>query len=61
MSRPVRETLAFNALHGERRTFPIVVTERDTMIVTKVKFSEIAMQMLLAAMLIHAFHAALEN
>jgi hypothetical protein len=61
VSRPVRETLAFNALHSKRRTFPIVHTEGNAVIVAEIKFREIAMQMLLIAMLIDAAHTALED
>jgi hypothetical protein len=36
-SRPVRETLAFDTLHGKNRTFSIAVTEFDAIAVAKIK------------------------
>jgi hypothetical protein len=61
MRLTVREALACRALDCKGRTFPVAVTQLDAVIVAKVEFGEIAMQMFLAAMLIDAAHAALEN
>ena len=42
-------------------TFPIVEAKLDAVIVPKIKFGKVAVQMLLFAMLIDAAHSALEN
>ena len=60
VSWPVREALAFDALDRKRRTFAIVNAESRAGVVTEIEFREIAMQMLLAAMLVSAAHTALE-
>ena len=39
----------------------IVVSKRNACVITEIKLSEIAMQVLLFAMLVNAVHAALEN
>jgi hypothetical protein len=57
----VRETLASRAFNGKVRAFPIVDAERNAVRRTEIKFQEIAVKMLLSAMLIHALHAALED
>ena len=41
--------------------FGIVHAQSNAIVVTEIKFGEIAMKMLLAAMLVRAFHAALEH
>src|SRR3981081_1589229 len=61
VSRPVRETLALDTLHGKHRTFPIVDPESNTVRIAEIEFGKVAMQMLLFAMLVDAFHAALED
>ena len=43
VSRPVRQALAFNALHGTRRPFPIGSSEAGAVIVAEFKFREIAL------------------
>ena len=45
----------------QRGTFPVIEAERGARVVAEIKFREIAMQMLLAAVLIDAAHPALEN
>jgi hypothetical protein len=54
VSRPVRETLALDTLHGKDRTFPIVDAKRHAVRIAEIEFGKVAMQMLLAAMLIDA-------
>ena len=57
----IRETLAARLRHGNGRTIRIVEAEPDPMIVAKVILGKVTMQMLFAAVLINAAHAALEN
>jgi hypothetical protein len=49
VSRPVRETLALDTLHGKQRTFPIVDPEGDKVRIAEIKLGKVAMQMLLRA------------
>lgn len=58
---PIREALAGSTFHGKGSTFAIVKAKLGAVIKTKIVFGEIAMQMLLAAMLIDAAHTALED
>jgi hypothetical protein len=58
---PVREALTGCILYGKHRTVAVVVTKLDAVIVTEIVFGEISMQMFLAAMLINATHAPLED
>lgn len=61
-TRPsICEALADDALRQNFRAFKIGHAKTDTVIVTKIKFREIAMQMLLRAMLVRAAHATLEH
>jgi len=57
----VRETLTCCTHHSKRRTVAIVVAKLNPMIVAEIIFRQIPMQMLLAAMLIDAFHPAFED
>ena len=57
----ISETLAFRSLHGSESTGFIRITQRLTMIISEIKFREITVQMLFAAMLIYAAHTALED
>ena len=57
----IREALASRTLNGKRRTFAIAIAEPNAVIVAEVIFCEVAVQMLLATMLIHAAHASLED
>jgi hypothetical protein len=61
VSRPVRESLAFDTLHGKDRTFSVVNSELDPVAVTEIEFSEVSVQVLLGAASIDAFHFAFEN
>jgi len=58
---PVHEALAFHASDRCERAVDVTDTERDTMIVPEIVFGQIAMQVLLFAMLIDAAHPALED
>lgn len=58
---PIRETLTSRILHGKRRTVAIGVTKLDPVIVAEIKLGKVTVQVLLGAMLIVAFHAALED
>ena len=61
VSSPIRETLASYALYGKRRTFAIVDAKGDAVIISKIVFGQIPMQMLLFTVLIDAAHTALEH
>jgi hypothetical protein len=49
---PVREKLARCIFYSKRRTVAIVEAKRNAMIKTEIVFSQVAMQMLFAAVLI---------
>jgi hypothetical protein len=55
VSRPVRETLALNALEGERSTFAIAVLARVEL---EVPFREVAMQVRFADRMVRAKYRA---
>jgi len=57
----IHQALAFDALHGLDGAVNVAVAEFDAVIVAEVKFREVAVQVLLAAVLIDAAHAALED
>src|ERR1700759_4571475 len=57
----IGDALAFASLHGGDSTGIIRPAQRITTIITEVELREIAMQMLLAAMLINTAHTALEH
>jgi hypothetical protein len=57
----IRETFALDAFEGLRRTFPVLNADCRTIRIAKVELSKVAVQVLLAAMLVHALHAAFEN
>src|SRR5271170_6480855 len=59
--RTVRQSLSQNPFHCATRPSLIVHTQRNAIAITKIKLREIAVQMLFAAMLIRALHAALED
>lgn len=61
MSLLIHQALAFDALHGLDGAVDVAIAELDAVIVAEVKFREIAVQMLLAAVLIDAAHPALED
>ncbi len=58
---PVSNSLPDNAFHRCNRTISIVASERGPVVIPELIFSQIAMQVLLAAVLVDALHAALEN
>src|SRR5208283_5221556 len=60
-SRFISEPLALDPAQGAFGARGIVNAEANTVGITEVKFGEIAVKMLLAAMLINANHAAFEN
>src|SRR5262245_37877210 len=55
---PVSEQLADNAFQC---SVIIAIAKRDTMVVAKIILCQVAVQMLFAAVLVDAFHAALED
>ncbi len=57
----IGEALALTALYCRNRAVSVVVPKRGTIVIAEIKFRQIAMQMLFAAMLIDTTHAALEN
>jgi hypothetical protein len=46
---------------GKRSPFPIVHAQGDTVGISEIEFAQIAVQVLLGAMLIDAFHAAFKD
>lgn len=58
---PIREALADDAFHRAKGARLIVDAKCNTIAVSEIKFSEIAMQVFFGAMLINALHAAFEN
>ena len=61
VGRPVRQALALDTLKSKSRPFPIGNPEAGPVIVAKFKFSQVALQVLLAAKAVSALHAALEH
>jgi len=61
MSRSIGEPLANSTLHGASGTLYVIYAEPDAIAISEIKFRQIAVQMLLFAMLVDAFHAALED
>jgi len=57
----IRQALALTGLNGRNGAGFIINAQRLAMVIAEIKFGQIAMQMLLAAMLVHAAHTALEN
>jgi len=58
---PIREAFAFDALEGDHGTHVVIDAEADAVVVAEIELREITVQMVLAAMLIDALHAALED
>jgi hypothetical protein len=58
---PVGEVLVLAALDRGDRALGILYAKRRAAIVAEIKFREVAVQMLLIAMLVDAANAALEN
>src|ERR1700730_15533202 len=61
ISGAICQPLADHTLERTRGPLAVVNSECDALIVTKIELGKVAMQMLLAAMLIDASHAALED
>ena len=60
VSRPVRQALAFDALHRARRPFSIDNAEARAVVVPERKLIQVALNVLLAAVNVGATHPALE-
>ena len=58
---PIGQPLADDALKRVRRALRILDAKPRTVVVAKIKLRDVAVQMLLAAMLVDALHAALED
>ncbi len=57
MSCPVFEALANDAFHRTRGALTVIYAQLGTVAIAEIKFREIAVQMLFAAMLVNAVHA----
>ena len=57
----IREPLALRAFDRGLGAVHVVNSKRDPIVVAEVKFREIAVQVVLAAMLVDALHSALED
>jgi hypothetical protein len=57
----IGQSLANDALCQFVRAVGIVHAKRNAIVMAKIKFREVAVQMLLGAMLVGALHAAFEN
>jgi hypothetical protein len=57
----IRQPLADSPGDSGVRPFRIVDAKGGAMVVTKIKFGQVAVQMALATVLINAFHPALKN
>lgn len=57
----IRDPLANDAVQRASGTTAIVDTVRDAVVIPKLELGKVAVQMLLAAMLINALHGALED
>jgi hypothetical protein len=60
-SRFVGQPLAFDALQGAVAARDVANAKRNAVVVTKIKLGQIAVKMLLAAVLVDTDHAALED
>jgi hypothetical protein len=60
-SGPIRETLAHDSFDCSLGTLHVIYAKADTIAIAKIVLREISVEMLLAAMLIDADHAALED
>src|SRR6266852_3067713 len=59
--RSIRQPLADDAFHGTFGALNVIYAKSDAVAISKVELCEISVQVLLFAMLVDAFHAALEN
>ena len=57
----VGEALAYNPLNCERGALYVIYAQADTIAIAEIELRSVPMQMLLAAVLINAAHAALED
>ena|SRR6202035_1211619 len=58
---PIGQALVADSLQGVRGTFRIFDAKSRTIVIAKVEFGEIAVQVIAAPMLIYASHAAFEH
>ena len=61
MRRRIGEAFAYDTLHGASGTLNIIYAKPNAIGIAEIELGSVAVQMLFAAMLIDAFHAALEN
>ena len=61
MRRRIGQSFADDPLNGANGAFRIVYAQPDTIGIAEIKLGEVAVQVFLAATLVNAFHAALEN
>ena len=59
--RRIGEAFAYDSLYGARSSLHVIYAEPNAIAIAEIKFRQIAVQMLLTAMLVDAFHAALKN
>ena len=57
----IRETLAHDTHDCQRRTFPIGYAQGGAVVVPEIKFSQVPVQVLFLAVLIHTAHPAFED
>src|SRR5208282_6665109 len=60
MSCPIFEALADDALNHARGTLHVLYAQPNAIAIAEIKFRQIAVQMLLATVLVDALHAAIE-
>jgi hypothetical protein len=58
---PIGKALTDNALDRFRRAFHIAYVKRHALIITEIELGKIALQMLLADMMVHAIDAAFKD
>jgi hypothetical protein len=56
----IRQTLAGRGTNSKGHPFPVIKTEGGAVVEPEIVFGKVAVQVLLAAMLVNASHAALE-
>jgi hypothetical protein len=61
ISSSIHQPFAFNSFQAIVGSLLVVDFQRGTMVVAKIKFGEVALQVLFAAVLVRADHAALEH
>lgn len=60
VSPPIHQPLASGATNYSGRALGIINTKADAVVIAEIKFRDIAMRIMLCAMLIDALHSALE-